>query len=201
MKWFIKSLIPQRIPPGEELDRQVRNLVAGGLDREQAIEQVARNLGRFRNAIRGRLPMPSQAEVRGMARQYTQQGMTVKQAIERVSDDLGRHPMDIVNHLKASPAEAATTTIIDRMEPMQRSIKIKQLIQNNINYIRMVIGACFIVPGLFLITDSYHNYGYGNYRAGISSTIIDNPFWFTIGILLLISGAIILAKGVREYLR
>jgi hypothetical protein len=60
-------------------------------------------------------PMPSQEDVRGQLQGYLQQGMDPRTAYEKVADDLGRHPVDVLNHLKGTLADSATTTAIDRI--------------------------------------------------------------------------------------
>lgn len=172
MKWFINRLFPHRIPPREEFRQPITTW-----------DSPAAPLASLQR------PMPSQDELKAKIQDYMSDGLDMKQALFKVAQDYpGRDNAELWNILNG-PKKVA--------EPTKSNLNIKHLIQRNINILRMVIGISFIVPGLFLITDSYMQMRVGVFYR----TIINKPFYFTIGILLLISGAIILAKGVREYLR
>lgn len=88
------------------------------------------------------------------------------------------------------PLELAT---FNRIILERTIITIKDLIQRNINIVIMVIGNCLLGFGLYFLISSYNS--------GIYHSYVHEPLCFAIGALLSINGGIILAKGLREYLR
>jgi hypothetical protein len=148
---------------------------------------------RFWYPLWKRQPIPPPGELGGLIGKHIDAGLDPLAALDAAAEELGRHPGELIRFLRDNK-DNKDNTATDWVNPGGTNMKI--FIQRNINIVRMVIGSSFIVLALLCISDSYST---GTLYVRMFS--IAEPFYFTIGILLLISGAIILAKGVREYLR